>query len=370
MDWPFIVVPNEASCTFIADRKQLNIDVQNLLRNLSRHSASSMHLMWAWFGSGKTHTLKYINYLCKKDFKGIIPIYIEFPKATKNFLDLYKSFMEGIDIDVINDAYLEVSTCTNKDKISKELDFSFFDLSKALKLLYMGTYEQQIVALNWLRLESRDKQILKKIGVTKAIQTTGEALKVIEWIIKLINNGSSSTGEIQRILWIIDEYQRIEKLRKIAIEEINSCLHSIFNSFPNGLSIIISFSGYPEEKKLPYWLSPEIRDRLDKKPFLLPPLTDSESLIFIKDLLNHYRPYSYDNSNIFFPFTQDSVDTILKFIKNNAKKAKLQDEPKPRTLMHVFNLVLQEADTMIEYGKLDVIDNKFALKILSEISIF
>ncbi len=46
---------------------------------------------------------------------------------------------------------------------------------------------------------------------------------------------------------------------------------------PNGLSLVISFSGYPEGNRLPEWLSPEIKDRLDKKTLLLPPLSEGEA---------------------------------------------------------------------------------------------
>ena len=55
VDWPFRVVPDESFYSFMADREQLVSDIRTLLRNLSRRSASSMHLMWAWFGAGKAH---------------------------------------------------------------------------------------------------------------------------------------------------------------------------------------------------------------------------------------------------------------------------------------------------------------------------
>ncbi|MCK4239855.1 MAG: hypothetical protein KAX33_12065, partial [Candidatus Lokiarchaeota archaeon] len=138
IDWPFRIVPDENFYSFIADRTQLISDIKILQRNLSRRSSSSIHLMWAWFGAGKTHTLRHIEYLCKTE-KHIIPIYIEFPKTTKNFLDIYRNFISGIDIEMVNNAYLEVFTSQEKEKIQKELDFDFPDLSNALKLLYQGS---------------------------------------------------------------------------------------------------------------------------------------------------------------------------------------------------------------------------------------
>ncbi len=202
----------------------------------------------------------------------------------------------------------------------------------------------------------------------KPIQTSEETVKVIEWIVRLINSSSLSSDNPIRVLWMIDEFQRIKDFRPSVINEINSCLHSIFNRCPNGLSIIISFSGYPE-KKLPEWLSMEIKDRLDKKPLLLPPLTHEECLIFIKDLLNHYRIPETNPSDEYFPFTFKAIETIIKVIEENAKKCKRNDEPKPRTLMRAFDLVLREAEHLIEKGDLKIIDENFAIKVLNGISL-
>jgi hypothetical protein len=366
-DWPFRIVPDEVSCSFMADRTQLSNEVRTLLRGLSRQPASSMHLMWAWFGAGKTHTLKHIEYLCKKEFTEVIPIYMEFPKGIKSFLDLYKSFVTVLDKETIEMAYYETFTNPKKEEIPKRLKHDFPDLSSALTFLYQGKSQEQDIALRWLRAECKEKQSLKNIGISKPIQTAEDSTKVIEWLIRLINFGGSSSGTIQRVLWMIDEYQRIKDLRRPVIDEINSCLHSIFNRCPNGLSIIISFSGYPE-KRLPEWLSPEIRDRIDKRYLLLPPLSRDEILTFVKDLLKHFRnPGS--NVEEYFPFDQEAVHVILKKIEDEAKKKKRQDEPKPRTIMQSFNMVLQEAEPLIEKGEIKIISAEFANKVLEGISL-
>ena len=367
-DWPFRIVPDENSCSFMADRVQLTSEVKTLLKNLSRQPTSSIHLMWAWFGAGKTHTLKHIEYLCKNDFTSIIPIYVEFPKSSKNFLDIYKGFITQIDYEVVENAYYEVFTSPTKDKILKELNNDFYDLSNALKFLYQGRPQEREIAIRWLRTDYKEKQILKNIGVVKPIQTAEDAMKVIAWIVRLLSIGNSFSNDTQRVFWMIDEFQRIKDLRKTIIDEINSCLHSIFNRCPNGLSMTISFSGYPE-KKLPEWLSPEIKDRLDRRHLLLPPLSKDEASTFIKDVLKHFRDSLSDISDEFFPFTYESINTIIKVIEDKAKKQKRHDEPKPRTIMRSFHMVLQEADSLIEGGQLKKIDGEFASRTLEGISL-
>jgi hypothetical protein len=103
----------------MADRTQLVSDIRALLRDLSRHPDSSMHLMWAWFGAGKKHTLRHIGHLCRTTFANIIPVYLELPKATKNFLDIHRAFISAIDLELVNCAYEEVFSSPKKERFQK-----------------------------------------------------------------------------------------------------------------------------------------------------------------------------------------------------------------------------------------------------------
>lgn len=111
--WPFSSVPHPEYSTFIADRKQLQADVSSLLTSLSRRDVSSIHLFWAWFGAGKTHTLYYLANRAVQMTghslnNALYTVYTEFPKSARGFVDLYRSFATGLDMDMLIDAYLEV----------------------------------------------------------------------------------------------------------------------------------------------------------------------------------------------------------------------------------------------------------------------
>ncbi len=361
-DWPFWIVPDKSFYSLMADRTQLRSDVKTLLRNLSRRSASSIHLMWAWFGAGKTHTLHHIEYLCKNEFKNLIPIYIEFPKSVKNFLDLYKAFISKVNMDIVDDVFSKIYG----DEVQKELYFDSPDLSSAFTLHIGGTDEQQDVVIRWLRAECRELRTLRTASISKPIQTAEDCIKVISWIIRLISLNNPNTQI--RTIWMIDEFQRIEKCRVPAREEISSSLHSIFNRCPASLSIIISFSGFPEEKKLPSWLSPEIKDRIGiEKPLLLPPLSIEESYKFVQDVLTYFRNPETISPNPLFPFNEESVRNVINLIEEKAKKSKRKDQPKPRTIMQFFNKVLEEADPKIETGELKIIDTRFVSEVLKNV---
>ncbi len=362
--WPFPVVPQPEFCDFMADRKQLSGDIDSLLTALHRQSASSIHLIWSWFGAGKTHTLYYMMYLAStmNDDRGRLhTVYSEFPKAPTSFVDVFRSFAQGLDYDEIIDAYLEISTGPTADSFNRTMARASPDLITALRVLAMGTASDQLTALRWLRGDSLPLAEFRKIGIAQRITTSEEATRVLAAIAALFTLAARSRGSGEsRIVWFLDEYQRINFLPKRIVAEISSGLHSVFNATPTGLSIMLSFSGRPE-KSLPSWLTPELRDRIARtKVLVLPPMHTSEGLIFVRDVLERFRSSDYGAiQNPYFPFTEDSSRTVLEIIERH-------EELKPRSIMLAFGAVLQEAEPLIESGRIDSISTQFAARVLDD----
>ena len=355
-DWPFNVVPVPSSLSFMADRHVLASDIQTLLRNLSRRSGSSMHLMWAWYGSVKSHTLQHIQYLCSNVYPGIVPVYLEFPRGARGFVDLYREFIVHLPKQVIDDAYLELATNPEKAEVESQLQVEVPDLLNALKLHYMGTAEQQETVRRWLLTDVRDVRTMRSLGLTRPLTTTEDCVKCMSWLLKIISLGTPS-GE-RRVFWMIDEFQRVEDCRRPARDEINGALNSVFNRAPSSLSIVISFSGRPSSH-LPEWLSKDLADRIGiQKVLVLPPLTGSDAVIFVHDLLSHYR-LDGDQRGFVFPFSDASITAIIEQVNSKT-------ELRPRAVIHFFNAVLEEADLLIEEGRLDHISPEFAINVLKD----
>ena len=116
-DWPFSVVPRPDLCTYLAGRPQLDADIKELLRHLSRRDTSSIRVFWSWFGAGKTHSLHYLlNHAKAQNLQSppvrCFPVYTEFPRSVRSFVDLYKAFANSMDLSFIGDAFL--GHCQNK----------------------------------------------------------------------------------------------------------------------------------------------------------------------------------------------------------------------------------------------------------------
>jgi hypothetical protein len=345
----------------MADRQQLQRDINVLLQDLSRRTPSTIHLMWAWFGAGKTHTLRHLEYLSRERHKCFMPVYTDLPRVTKGFFDLYRLTISHIDLEGVKTAFEEIYTHKDGGSFLKKLQFDFPDLSASLNKLLGAPESEQDICVRWLRGESIEKRTLKTVGISKCISFTEEAVNVLAWFIQILNQAAALSGANGiRVIWMLDEYQRIQDCRPAVRTEINSALHAVFNRSPSFLSIIISFSGHPQEKKWPEWLSPEIRDRIGvvSNTLMLPPLGRDEAVKFVRDVLHFFRPPNSDHIDAFFPFTEDSANAVFKLMSQK------HVEIKPRSIMQFFTEILAQADRKIESGEITTISTKFVADVL------
>lgn len=362
--WPFPTVPARDFCTFIADRERLRGDLESMLRTLSRQDSSDIHLLWSWFGAGKTHTLFYLANQCaaSKQHMGrqLYSVYSEFPKAPKSFVDVYRSFARGLDQEEIIDAYLEIQTSPQAASLHSAALAASPDLVTALQVLTSGTPQNQMTALRWMHGESLPASAYRAIGIQQKIGTTEDAGRIMSALVRLFSLASQSQNRPGcRVVWLLDEFQRIGQLPRQLQSEINVGLHSTFNASPTGLTMVFSFSGKPE-KELPSYFTAEMRDRIGlTKVMVLPPLQKEEALTFVRDVLKNLRTLEAYDKGEFFPFTEESAKYIIDRVNDVM-------DLKPRAIMQAFDAVLADADQLLQQHDFETIDSNFAKQALSE----
>jgi hypothetical protein len=363
-DWPFSVVPRPEHCTFIAGRPKLRHEIDSLLDVLGRRDTSSIHVLWSWYGAGKTHSLYYLrNAALSRTNKPIqlIPVYTEFPKGARGFIDLYRAFMNSFDRNLLLNAFLEFQTTAEGDRFYDNLRVQEPDFATALRLLAMGDSLKQQTAQRWLRGDALVASDLRPVGITQRISNAQQATRILTLTIKLLADAAVVQNyHSSRLVWLVDEFQRAEKAGAATLSDTNAGLHSLFNAAPTGFSPIISFSGSPTNQSLPDWFSPELRDRIGTtKVMVLPPLQPSEAAQFVKDVLEHYRLHDGNHRSDFFPFNAESCKAIVNHVASNG-------DLRPRAIMNAFNAVLEAADPQVEKGKMRVIEPAFATRVLAE----
>jgi hypothetical protein len=333
---------------------------------LARRDASSIHLFWAWVGAGKTHTLYYLDHYAstisgRSSNNNLVTVYTEFPRAARTFLDLYKSLSVALEPEILTNAFLEVSTSQNAAALHRRLGQASPDLLTALHVVATGNPQSQSLAQRWLRGDAVPLSDLKKVGIFQRLTTSEEATRVLSSIVEMLALAGQAAGRpSSRLIWMVDEFQRIATVGARGLDDINVGLHSVFNACPVALTLIFSFSGKPQESGLPPWFSRELRDRIGRtKVMVLPPMSATMALRFVRETLAEFRSPSVPGAAPFFPFSDATCKAIIAEVQSKM-------ELKPRALMQAFTAVLEDADPLIEAGKIPLVSPEFALTSLKD----
>jgi hypothetical protein len=275
-------------------------------------------------------------------------------------VDLYRAVGHSLEIDALVEAYFEIFTSPDSTRLRREMASSSPDLVSALQAAATGRPADQAIAVRWLRGESLPVAEFRRVGISQKIASSDEAGRILAALVHLLSLAARSGGRSHaRVIWLLDEFQRIEKLPPRLRDEITTGLHSTFNASPTGLSIMLSFSGRPQDS-LPPWFSNELRDRIGRtKVMILPPMLPEEALDFVRDILAHFRTLEAYDVPPYFPFTEETCRFMIETVRAS-------EELKPRSIMHAFSAVLQEAEVKIAAKNMSQISVEFARQVLAQ----
>ncbi len=342
-DWPFRIVPEPEFCDFLADRITLRKEIEQLLHSLESRPTSDIQLLWSWYGAGKTHTLYYLANQCAEKHRTLLPVYTELPRDAKGFFDLYRSTMSQIVVEHVIDVFLEfVTRPRTRPTFGQILDP---DLSAALTQGAVGDRPLLVLLGQWLLGNPLPQASLRELGVGTRINSTEKCAVVLSNLVSLLAPRGAPSDQQQghrRVIWLIDEVQRVEALSSAAHRSVLSGLVGVFNRCPTGLTVVLSYTGAPEEKGLPEWVPEDLRDRIGlERPMLLPPLRSDEAVLLVKELLAHFRAPEMTFTNPFHPFEQEAIETLVRALGRS-------DGLKPRSIMEALNMSLRHSEPEIQ----------------------
>lgn len=346
--WPFSLVPDEGSELVWADRAELRKRISRMVRGLQRHNAPTLHLLWADFGAGKTHTLRFIQQEAVAGrFAGICAIYSALPKGCRYFLDIYRAVIRAVGSVNLQQAY----QITAKMPEARLIESAWPDLWAAIKILALGNDAQKTIAWNWLSATpGLSRQELSLVSLHGRVGSTEQAVLALNAVARLLSLASG-----KRLLLMIDEFQRVETLRQADRDEINAGLHSFYNEARFGLSIILSFS-FGVEENIRHFLNKELLSRADPIRLSIPALTSDEALVFLGDIITSA---SEDPGK---PFA--SEETIASVVDAVSKQSAIT----PRRLLKVMGHITNEAIDDLEDGLISEVTPSYASKIAAGLS--
>jgi hypothetical protein len=189
------------------------------------------------------------------------------------------------------------------------------------------------------------------LGVGGRLNATEKCALVLADIVWLLapRTDSAADSSVRRVIWIIDEVQRVEEIPPAARRSILSGIVGVFNRCPTGLTMLMSYTGVPSEDSLPSWITEDLKDRIGlERPMLLPPLTFDEALLLIRELLAHFR---IDGARVdaYFPFEESALERLISALAR-------QGDLKPRNIMEVLDASLRQLELEMRTGGLKVVD--------------
>jgi hypothetical protein len=327
LDSPFSNVADERSARCWSGRAKVHESLLRLKRSLARMADSTLDVMWANLGAGKTHTLLHLAYLLQEESRAdsrTVCVFVEMPEQIRNFLDLYRRVIAALPLG-------RVAALIGNCPRGKILD----SISRAANVLHHGSANEKELVADWL---AGGRPLLKDLRQCSGIsQRIEEDLAATDALCSIAH--AFSINRV-RLVILVDEFQRIGVLKPPARNKVLSCVRSVFSRTPSHFSMLLSIQSMLEQSALEF-VPPELRTLLGKKPSIsLPEMDEIEAKEFLAGRFGFFRAPDYHGAPT-APFEPNAIDAILRFIHDDAGVAL-----SPREVLQAFAFVYGQAEDL------------------------
>jgi hypothetical protein len=288
--------------------------VRRIIAGIRADSNSALELIWANFGSGKTHVLYFISNQLQTNGVRAAVSYVELSERVRSFMDLYKLIVGGLDLDLL---FADVNPT--------KLEGIDGNLMKMVSLRKFGNQEERELSSRWIRAEKVDLRELRRLSnVTVRIEDERQALDILRGLISL------SALCDKPVVLLIDEFQRMAVIPERARASVMSAIRTLFNQNPSGLTVVVAVTSGVEQTAMAL-LPQELKTILGPRPTIsLPEMSKDEAIEFCKERLAAYRPVGYVGDE-FGPFGAEPTQAMVGIMAEEAS-VRLT----PRNIIHAL----------------------------------
>lgn len=315
---PFSLVADEEAARCWSGRLQVHHSLEELKKTLLRRPDSSLDVVWANLGAGKTHTLYHFAYLLQSAGQGrALPVFLEMPEQVRNFVDIYKRIVSALPVDRLADILINVP----RGKLPANLE-------KAGNTLKHGSTKERNTVHSWL---CADRPYLHELrvcsGIGERIEDDLAATEILQGIVRAFDFAKC------RLILLLDEFQRIGVVKPSVRTKILSSLRTVFSRSPRYFSTVIAVQSQVEQSAVEL-IPPELKTLIGRKPTIsLPEMDASEAKEFILGRFRFFRPSGYAGTET-APFEPDAVHSVIKYM-NEVASVPLN----PREILQAFAAV-------------------------------
>lgn len=336
--WPFDIVPSAEGVEYWIGRPDVGKRLRRLVDGAARVPTSRIVLVWAAFGSGKSHALRYAEYLADER-RDLIAAYVVVPQGIRSFLDIFKAVIDSLLAKQVLEAVGQDLLRTQGLKVNS-------DAERAIVRISVGSPEEKRLATSWLRGDRLLSRDLRVLGLTRRVDTVSDAVQVLNDLVGAVYRHHAP------IILLFDEVQELEELGRKLSETIGG-LHKLFDLNPRGLTLVFSFTT-GSRTTLRSILGEALFDRT-ADVIALPPLDVQEAVDFINAVIT---TWSIDETRTPTPFTTEAIRAVVERLDRNGTILT------PRVLMKAFDRILREGKYDIASGEITIISDEYALQVL------
>jgi hypothetical protein len=299
---PFSLVADEQAAQCWSGRHSIHKSLEELRRTLSRRADSSLDVVWANLGAGKTHTLFHFAYLLENDAQSrFLPVFLEMPEQVRNFVDIYKRIAAALPVDRLAD----IIVSSPRGKLPPNLE-------RAGNTLKHGAAKEKNTVHSWLCAERPYISELRACsGIGERIEDDLAATEMLQGIVRAFDIAKC------RLVLLIDEFQRVGLVKPSVRTRILSSLRTVFSRSPRYFSTVIAVQSQVEQSALDL-VPPELKTLIGRKATIsLPEMDLPEATEFVIGRFRFFRPSGYIGDET-APFDRDAIPSILEYMKEGA----------------------------------------------------
>src|SRR4051812_34370360 len=177
-EWPFRIVADAQFARVWADRNLLRHEIDRRLRRLRSVPHSTIQIMWADFGAGKSHTLRHLEAKCLDDeTQRLIPLYTEVAVGCEGLIDLYRSLINAVPPELLG----ELGGFAQRGFKRAPTSSGARDFRHALRLLASEDSGARSLAQDWLQATPGvpHLKMLKAFGINSRIEDDSRVVEIV-----------------------------------------------------------------------------------------------------------------------------------------------------------------------------------------------
>ena len=309
--FPYVSVPDEEPTIFYDQEKALRA-LTSVVSSTHTTGSSNHAVLVGSYGSGKSHTLKYIGRFINKDLnkrpKRAIAFYIPHPGA--GILDIYKTLVTELGPAVIS-------------KLSNHVDDEShyqFELYRPLRIISQKSSDT-LNAWRWLTGERLDIEGRNRLGVGRNIDDAF-ANQAFKQIMTLLRRASYTLVSL-----LIDELETVNELDILRRQKLFNTLRHLLDDNPRNLSVVFACTpaGWDEIVGNAYALA----RRISRNVIYLETLDEKTITTVISGYVESFRLQGQrldesikrlnldDEEARIFPFRKSAIPELLRLSQGN-----------------------------------------------------